>query len=123
MNSRIKSVREYLEMNQEEFGSKINITKSAISLIEAGKRNLSSRTISDICREFDVNEDWLRTGEGEMLKPVEDDLDYMVAKYGDNLSPAMKAMVKALLVMDDESRKVFDEFIKDFDKYRKSEPD
>lgn len=67
MIDRIISLRESLGVNQEEFAKRIGVSRNFISLVETGKRNLSDRTISDICREFNVNETWLRTGEGEMF--------------------------------------------------------
>lgn len=67
MIDRILSLRESLGVNQEEFAKRIGVSRNFISLVETGKRNLSDRTISDICREFNVNETWIRTGEGEMF--------------------------------------------------------
>lgn len=67
MIDRILSLRESLGANQEEFAKRIGVSRNFISLVETGKRNLSDRTIADICREFNVNEIWLRTGEGEMF--------------------------------------------------------
>lgn len=43
----------------------LSLSQNFIAQVESGKKNVSDRTISDICREFNVNEDWLRTGEGE----------------------------------------------------------
>ncbi len=67
--NRIISLRENLKINQEDFAKKIGVSRNFISLVETKKRNLSDRTIADICHEFDVNEHWLRTGEGEMFMP------------------------------------------------------
>lgn len=67
MIARIVSLREELKINQEEFAKKIGVSRNFISLVETGKRNLSDRTITDICRKFNVNESWLRTGEGKMF--------------------------------------------------------
>lgn len=64
MNKRIKKVRNKAGLNQEKFAERIGLTKNFISLIETGMRIPSDRTIKDICREFNVNEIWLRTGEG-----------------------------------------------------------
>ena len=69
MNKRIYEVRKQADINQQEFADRIGLTKNYISLLETGVRTPSDRTISDICREFGVNESWLRTGEGEMLLP------------------------------------------------------
>lgn len=69
MNKRIAEVRKEAGINQQDFADRIGITKNYVSLIETGGRIPSDRTISDICREFHVNEQWLRTGEGEMHPP------------------------------------------------------
>lgn len=70
MNNRVKILRKRLGLTQEEFGKKINIGRSNLSLIESGRTNLSKRVISDICEKFQVNENWLRHNEGEMFKLV-----------------------------------------------------
>ena len=70
MNERIAEVRRDSGLTQEEFGSRIGgLSRNYIWMIEKGDRTPSDRTISDICREFGVNETWLRTGEGPMFKP------------------------------------------------------
>lgn len=65
MNERIKRIRTELGMTQAEFAEKLNLSQNFIWMIEKGSRDPSDRTISDICREFRVNEIWLRTGVGE----------------------------------------------------------
>ena len=69
MNERIRSVRTAAGLTQPEFAEKLGLTKNFISLIENGQREPSDRTVRDICRVFNVNEAWLRTGEGEMKTP------------------------------------------------------
>lgn len=64
MQSRIKLIRERSGLNQDDFAARIKLTKNYVSLLETGKRVPSDRTISDICREFMVNESWFRTGLG-----------------------------------------------------------
>lgn len=64
IEDRILMVREKLELSQEEFGERIGVTKSTISLLERKLRNPSERVIRDICREFNINEDWFRNGTG-----------------------------------------------------------
>lgn len=66
---RIKKVRRAVELTQQEFGKRIGIKSNSISLIESGSRNASEQVVLSVCREFDVNEEWLRTGEGEMFLP------------------------------------------------------
>jgi transcriptional regulator with XRE-family HTH domain len=68
MNLRFKKLRKSLNLNQTEFGEKLGITTTAVSKIEKKTNNLTEQNIKAICREFNVNEEWLRTGNGEMFK-------------------------------------------------------
>ena len=72
MNTRVKTVRKSVGLTLEKFGERIGITASSVSAIEVGKNNPSEQTIRAICREFGVNEIWLRTGAGEMFRPEEE---------------------------------------------------
>lgn len=67
MNNRIKALRKNLNLNQGEFADKLKLSRSHISSLENGVREITERIVFDICREFNVNEEWLRTGEGEMF--------------------------------------------------------
>ena len=69
MNERIKSLRKSLSMTQEEFSKRIGLSRNFIAQVEIGTKTPSDRTISDICREFNADEEWLRTGNGEMFIP------------------------------------------------------
>lgn len=70
MNERISLIRKKAGLTQEEFGEKVGgLSRNYIWMVEKGERVPSDRTISDICRIFNVNENWLRTGEGEMFNP------------------------------------------------------
>lgn len=82
MKDRIKAVRNAVGKTQEDFAEKIGIGKSSVSLLESGRNNPSEQTIRAICKEFGVNENWLRNGEGEMFRTLnrEDELSYMMSK-------------------------------------------
>ena len=67
LNNRIKELRNHLGLSGDQFGKAIGVSRAAISKIEVGTNNVSDRTISTIVREFGVNEEWLRTGKGEMF--------------------------------------------------------
>ena len=67
MNERITEVRKRAGLTQEKFAERLNLTRNFVWMIEKGERIPSDRTISDICREFGINEEWLRTGQGDML--------------------------------------------------------
>lgn len=72
MNTRIKAVRKTLGLTLDKFGERLGISNSACSALETGKNKPSEQTIRAICREFGVNEIWLRTGAGEMFRPEEE---------------------------------------------------
>ena len=65
MGSRIKELRKGTGLTLEKFGARIGITPASLSNIENNKTNPSDQTVLMICREFNVNEDWLRDGTGE----------------------------------------------------------
>ena len=71
MNERIKKIRKEFGLTQTEFGKKIGVKGNTITNYETGLRNPSEAIIMAICREFSVNELWLRTGTGEMKKGLE----------------------------------------------------
>lgn len=69
MNERIKELRKSLNLTLEKFGERLGVSKVAISKIENGINNVSEQMFKSICREFNVSEEWLRTGKGEMYTP------------------------------------------------------
>lgn len=97
MNDRIAKVRKQLGYNQDVFSYKLGLTKNYISLVETGKRDPSDRTIKDICREFNVNENWLRTGEGDMFLPT--DRHTEIAKFATDLFKGEKDSFKERLIL------------------------
>ena len=70
MHERIKELRKALGLTQQEFADRIGSVQNTITGYETGRRVPSNQVITLICREFDVNENWLRTGEGEMFTPL-----------------------------------------------------
>ena len=76
MSERIKQIRKGKDISQEEFGNKIGITRSSVSLLESGINNPSEQTIKLICQEFSVNELWLRTGQGNPDEKLEGEERY-----------------------------------------------
>lgn len=69
-NNRVREIRKALNLTMEKFGEPLGVKKSAISNIENGSRGLTEQMIISICREYNVNEEWLRTGSGEMFVPL-----------------------------------------------------
>ena len=81
VGERVRKLREHLGYTQDEFASKLGLTRNFISLVETGQRILSDRSFLSIVREFGVDENWLRTSEGEMLRPVTRDTE-LAAFFG-----------------------------------------
>lgn len=69
MNERIKELRKALGLTQAEFGEKLGVKPSTVTNYESGLRAPSDAMLVSICREYGVNEVWLRTGIGPMLVP------------------------------------------------------
>lgn len=70
MKDRIVSIRKESGLTQEEFGKELNLSQNYVWMLESGKRAPSARTIIDLCKKFQISEEWLRTGEGEMKAPM-----------------------------------------------------
>lgn len=70
MNERIKELRKTLGLTLDKFGERLGVTKMTISRIENGVNNVTDQMFKSICREFNVNENWLLTGNGEMFNAL-----------------------------------------------------
>lgn len=119
---RVKAIRKAKEMSMEQFGERIgNISKSTISNIENGNRNLTDLMLKSICSEFNVNEDWLRTGAGgpeNMFIP--EDMRYLntVGGLGNEQNEFKKFCINMLMELPD---KYWDYIYEEFKKFEKKE--
>ena len=104
MNERIKELRKYLNMNQTKFGSRIGVKQTTIAGYENGLRTPSDLAVSSICKEFGVNELWLRTGEGDMMRAMsrEEELASLFSKLL-TCEPGFKHRLISVLLRMDES--------------------
>lgn len=111
MNTRIKHLRkDILKITQDKFSETILLKRNTIALIETGKNTLTDRTISDICREFNVNEKWLRTGCGEVfIEQSTEELDILARRY--NLDDRSKSIVEAFLELSVEDKQTMANFL------------
>ena len=112
MNNRIYEVRRKFGLTQDDFAKKLGLSRNFIYLIEKGEREPSIRTISDICREFRVNEQWLRTGKGKMIVEVseEDELQILFGQLlrdddDEKTTKIKKRVIANLLRLDVEDWK------------------
>lgn len=111
MNNRIKQVRNYFHLTQQEFADRIKVKRNTVATYEMGRTKPSDSGVSIICREFNVNEEWLRTGEGEMFMPAPmDELQALVDRY--NLSDAAAEFVKTFVELPEDVRQAVLDFVK-----------
>lgn len=69
MNDRIKALRKTVKKNQTDFGAMMGVSLSAVQKWESGENIPTDTAISLMCQKTNANENWLRTGEGEMFLP------------------------------------------------------
>ena len=104
VGERIRHFRkQVLKMTQEDFASKINVSRSNLGNIEISRISATDRVISDICNSFSVSEEWLRTGEGEMHRETESTLFSAFARQYD-LSEKERQAARYLLSLSGEDR-------------------
>lgn len=109
IGDRIKEVRKALNLTQQGFADKIGLKRNSVAIIETG-RETSDQTIFAICREFRVNETWLRTGEGEMFAPTPTSLvDKLCEEYG--LGRTAHVMLETFVTLPEEARAVIVDYI------------
>lgn len=105
MKDRIKKIRKELDLTQQDFADRLRIKRNTVASYETGKSNLSDGAISLICREFNVNEEWLRTGNGEMFIEIskENQLMQWSAEILKDESDSFKRRFVSMLMSLDES--------------------
>lgn len=104
MQERLKKIREYFDMTQSEFAKKLGIGQSTLAMMEVSKRDISDRHIKTICAICNINERWLRTGEGEMISDSDTfSLDEYAQQKG--LSQLEFDIIKGYMELDKDLRK------------------
>ena len=98
MNERIRKLRKTLGLNQTEFGKRIGVKQSSMAGYETGVRIPLDSVILSICREFNVNEGWLRTGNGEMFLPPEDEVAEQVSHLLEESNPLYDLILDTMKV-------------------------
>lgn len=104
MKDRLKKIRKTLDLTMEKFGEKVGMKKNTISQLESGKNNITESLIKLICLEFNINEEWLRTGKGEMFKQEKEySLDEFLKKR--NATSLEIEFMKIYFSLDENIRK------------------
>ena len=117
MNERIKALRKRLGLTQQAFADRLKIARGNIGAYEVGKNAPSDAVISLICKEINVNEIWLRTGEGgddNMFTKVneEDRFSINLGKLSRTENQMARNMLNAIAEADPEKLKHIEEFMK-----------
>ena len=114
LKDRLKQLRKTLGLTQQAFADKLGVKRNTVGQWECGINPLTDQTIFSICREFDVNKEWLRTGEGEMFVIRSDEeeiaafLDDVLSEEGETYK---KQLILALANLSDEGWKGIKEFL------------
>ena len=116
MNQRIKQVRKEFELSQAEFGKRIGISDAAVSKLESGKNTPSEQTIKLICTNFQIQYEWLTTGQGPMRIYESLSTDELVERYMPNESEFAKGIMKSFAKLPDEE---WTKLVEMIDKVRK----
>lgn len=114
LKDRLKQLRKTLGLTQQAFADKLGVKRNTVGQWECGINPLTDQTIFSICREFDVNKEWLCTGEGEMFV-IRSDEEEIAAFLGDVLSEEgetyKKQLILALANLSDEGWRGIKEFL------------
>ena len=116
INDRISWCVKDSELTKTAFAEKINVGQSFISQLCSGSKTPSDRTIADICREFNISEVWLRTGDGEPHVQRDKDEEFARVMEQINISDddLIKRIVKAYWFMDEKEKAVIRKLIDSF---------
>ena len=90
MNERLREIRKYLGLSQRDFCNKIGMSQSTYAALETGVRELKDAYLKLICKSFNISEEWLKTGNGEMfLEEPNKELEELLNVF-DKLTPALQ---------------------------------
>ena len=112
MVDRVIKIREESGDSQEKFASRLGLSRNFINQFENRKKNISDRTISDICKEFNISEEWLRYGTGEMKRPVEHKLPSYVSEIVTGDDDFIKDLIEVYMELDQTSKNALKEIAK-----------
>ena len=108
---RVFELRKKINLTLEKFGEPLGVTKTAISRIEKEERTITDQMAKAICREYGVNENWLRTGDGDMFVPQT--RSEKIAEFAGSLmkeedSSFKKRLIEALAQLDEKDWEVLE---------------
>lgn len=101
MNERLKKLRRTLDLTQQEFADKIGIKRNTMAQYEIGRNEPIDAVIISICREFNVNENWLRTGKGDMFNSSDDEYVAIIDRIMAGENEFAKNIFKTFAMFDE----------------------
>lgn len=111
MNERIRKLRKHLDLTQQKFGERLGIKGTTIANYELGRNEPIDAVISLICREFNVNEEWLRHGTGEMFIEMDDEdmlMEWAGEVLGNQSDSFRRRFVKMLMSLTEDEWKLLE---------------
>jgi transcriptional regulator with XRE-family HTH domain len=109
INERIRQVRKSQNLTLEKFGEKLGVKRNTVSQWENGVNNITDSTIMLICKEFNVNEDWLRNGQGPKLNDVNSKLDDLFSELSIT-DQRLKDIIINYMNFPDDKKEMFMKF-------------
>ena len=114
LKDRIKKIRKELDLTQQKFADKLGVQRNTIAMYEMGRTLPSDTIMRSICREFNVNEDWLRTGQGEMF--IKQTRDEQIASFVGSIQSSeddsfKKRFISMLSALDESDWEVLEKMV------------
>ena len=114
LKDRIKKIRKELDLTQQKFADKLGVQRNTIAMYEMGRTLPSDAIMRSICREFNVNEDWLRTGQGEMF--IKQTRDEQIASFVGSIQSSeddsfKKRFISMLSALDESDWEVLEKMV------------
>lgn len=124
MKNRLKELRKALNLTQQKFADKLGVKQNTIAQYEMGRNDPSDAVIISICREFNVSENWLRNGEGEMFIPMtlDEEIASFIGGVQADIEPTFqKRFISALAKLSPEEWKTIEKLMRNMINEREKE--
>ncbi len=104
MNERLKEIRISQGLTQKQMSEKIGVTEATVSRMESGKSAITEQTVKSLCREFNINKDWLLNGEGEMniISKQDEKIAEVLMEIHASGNEKLKNVIEKMLELDEK---------------------
>lgn len=118
MKQRIRALRKHFKLTQEEFGTRIGVSRDSVATYEGGRVIPPEAVIKLIMREFNVDYGWLKDGVGEMFSSDEDEFQAAIDDLMTGENEAAKSLLRGLSKLSDKQWEALDEILAVLEKER-----